>query len=272
VSRFPPFAARQLHPQDRAAAIALAAAGGVHGLYVHNALHGGEGEVLALHGLEQLLGIAWFGPRGNLILLQQLPLDPLEVATAVQRSAMPWRIALGPAPLVIALAALVAGQPLVHREQVYYAATPDEAPPALRSGSVRAPLRGDRERLMQATLQLNASDLRVDPARVDRRWLRNMVDGRIADGSSRVLGPVGQVVSKLDIGSTGPAGIMLEGVFTFPEARGQGLATTLVATVLAAASAPVVSLHVAADNLPARAAYERAGMTARTSCRLLLLS
>jgi predicted GNAT family acetyltransferase len=63
---------------------------------------------------------------------------------------------------------------------------------------------------------------------------------------------------------------MLEGVFTFAEHRGQGLATALVASCLAAAPGPVC-LHVGKHNRPARAAYQRAGMQVAGTCRLLLL-
>ena len=135
---------------------------------------------------------------------------------------------------------------------------------------VRAAQRGDRDRLVQATLLLNASDLNIDPARVDRRWLRDTIDERIADGTTRVLGPVGAPGCKLDIGSDGPGGAVIEGVFTFPEVRGQGLAAALVASCLAAATG-VVSLHVGQHNRPARSAYERSGMHEQGRCRLLLL-
>ena len=97
-----------------------------------------------------------------------------------------------------------------------------------------------------------------------------MIDERIADGSTRVLGPIGGLWCKLDYGSDGPAGAVLEGVFTFPDRRGRGLASQLVATCMHQATAPV-SLHVAEHNRPARASYARAGMQEVGSCRLLLL-
>ena len=110
-----------------------------------------------------------------------------------------------------------------------------------------------------------------DQARVDRRWLRDTIDERIAGGLTRALGPVGGLRSKLDFGSDGPGGLVLEGVFTFPEYRGAGLASRLVATCLHRAPA-TVCLHVGMHNAPARAAYERAGMTLAGRCRLLLLA
>ena len=159
---------------------------------------------------------------------------------------------------------------LVCREQVYYEGSRGTAARELVRAELRPAQRADRDRLLQATLLLNASDLKLDPARVDRRWLRDTIDERIAEGSTRVLGPVGGPWCKLDYGSDGPGGRVLEGVFTFPEFRGQGLAAALVASCLAETPGGVL-LHVGQHNAPARAAYARAGMTPVDTCRLLLL-
>ena len=117
---------------------------------------------------------------------------------------------------------------------------------------------------------LNASDLNIAPERVDRRWLYSTIDARTRDGSTQVLGPVGGLWTKLDFGSVGAAGDVLEGVFTFPEQRGRGLAAELVASCMARSDA-AVSLHVAEHNAAARRCYERAGMQVAGRCRLLLL-
>ncbi|MFY9343505.1 MAG: GNAT family N-acetyltransferase, partial [Planctomycetota bacterium] len=153
---------------------------------------------------------------------------------------------------------------------VYYsgsaATAAGERPPA----GMRKAERADRDRLVAATLALNQADLNLDPARVDRRWLRDTIDERIANGTTRVLGPLGGPICKLDVGSDGPGGQVVEGVFTFPEHRGQGLAQALLASVLAAARGEVC-LHVGKHNVPARRAYERAGMREVGGCRLLLM-
>ena len=259
---------------DDAVALALAKAAGVHGIYVLNALarDDGVGFLLALHGED--VGLCWFGSRGNLVILGAESLSPADVeavADAVQISLHPWRIAMGPTAIVNALRERVAGKPLLLRDQVYYVGTAKIATQALVDDSVRTAGREDRDRLLQATLQLNSSDLNIDEARVDRRWLRDTIDERIASGSTRALGPVGGLRCKLDFGSDGPGGLVLEGVFTFPEHRGAGLASRLVATCLHRAPA-TVCLHVGMHNAPARAAYERAGLTLAGRCRLLLLA
>ncbi len=261
-----------LHDDERA--LALAAAAGAHGVYVRNALaeREGEGFLLSIDG-RAAAALAWCGPRGNLVVLASAGLDGAladRIAAEVLARKRPWRIAMGPEHVVAALRERLPVVPLVHREQVYYAGTAATAAATARRDEVRRAQRADRDRLMQATLALNASDLNVDPARVDRRWLRDTIDERIAQGTTWVIGPPGGPRCKLDIGSDGPGGAVIEGVFTFPDVRGQGLATALVATCLAAASGSM-SLHVGKHNRPARSAYAAAGMVEAGSCRLLLL-
>jgi predicted GNAT family acetyltransferase len=271
VSRFPPFQSRPLGSGDASEVLQLVRAQGAHGVYVGNAIAAHEGEVQALWGRDRLLGCLWFGPRGNLILLEQEPLDPELVADAVHLSRWPWRIALGPkAPLAV-LAQRTVARPLVLRDQVYHACNSAEVARSLVDPQARRAQRADRDRLMAATLELNRVDLNVDPRRVDRRWLRDMVDSRIGDGTTLVHGEPGEVVCKLDLGSRGPFGTMIEGVFTFADQRGRGFATGLVATAAAEANG-FVCLHVAADNEPARRSYERAGLREVARCRLLLLA
>ncbi|MFT4513592.1 MAG: GNAT superfamily N-acetyltransferase [Planctomycetota bacterium] len=251
----------------------LAVAAGLHGVYVQNALAEGlhDGLVFILDGIE--CGMAWFGPRGNLVLLTDERLHGLDqqIAEHIRASRWAWRIILGPQDVVDTLATGLARPPLAHRDQIYYVGGSEDAKRALVRDDMRAPVGEDRERLARATLALNASDLNIAPARVDRRWLYRMIDERIEDGSTRVLGPIGGLWSKLDYGTDGPGGAVLEGVFTFPDRRGRGLGAELVATCMAEAIMPL-SLHVADHNRSARSAYERAGMREAGSCRLLLQS
>lgn len=260
---------------DDPAALHLVQDAGVHGVYVHNALDAGDGDGFVLGNDAGDVGLAWFGPRGNLVVIAaEAPLRSAPVAMAFAEAILtygrPWRLAMGPTPVVDVLRERAPVVPLVCRDQIYYRGDAGSAATELFRGDVRPAQRADRDRLLQATLLLNASDLNIDPARVDRRWLRDTIDERIADGSTRVIGPPGGIACKLEIGSDGPAGGVLEGVFTFPEQRGQHFASRLVASCLAEAKAPM-SLHVGQHNRPARAAYERAGMHEAGRCRLLLL-
>jgi GNAT superfamily N-acetyltransferase len=258
---------------DDDGAQALAAAAGAHGVYVRNAFAAGEGDgfVIARGGDDSAL--VWIGPRGNLVVVtageRLVELAP-RIADEIARRQRPWRIAMGPPAIVDHLRERLPLTPLACRDQVYYVGERASAVAARVRDDVRVPQRADRDRLVQATLAQNASDLNVDPARVDRRWLRDTIDERIANGTTRVIGPLGGVRCKLDFGSAGPGGTVIEGVFTFPDARGLGFAAGLVATCLAQAEG-AVCLHVGAHNRPARRAYEAAGMRETGSCRLLLL-
>lgn len=270
----PVFAARPLDPVDVPEARDLAVSLGAHGVYVANFLSEGAtvgegGDVLAFYGRDALLGLAFFGERGNLIVLEREPLSAAAVARAIGESGHSWRIVLGSAVVVDELAR---GQtPLVHRCQKYYGLR--SVPPSVeREGSVRLADRRDLPMLTTAALDLNLSDLHVDPADVHRGWLKEALRRRIRKAHTWVLGAVGDAVCKLDLGSAGPAGLMLEGVYTIPQARGRGHAARLVTTVAATVGSdfPLVCLHVAGDNAPAQRAYLRAGMQEIGECSLLL--
>jgi GNAT superfamily N-acetyltransferase len=264
---------RDLAPDDPEAA-ALVGAAGAHGVYVHNALAAGEGTAfVALRG-GHAAGLCWAGPRGNLIVVAaaaEAEALAVRLVDELVRRNWPWRIAMGPEAVLARLRDRLARPPLCYRDQVYYRGVAATAARDADLADVRPAQRADRDRLAQATLALNHADLNVDPARVDRRWLRDSVDERIAAGDTLVLGPPGAFWCKLDHGSHGPAGVVIEGVFTFPEHRGQGFATKLVAASLAQREQPSI-LHVGRHNLPARAAYEAAGMVEAGACKLLLTS
>lgn len=273
----PPFAARPLDPFDYAEARDLVARIGVHGVYVGNYLARAStptdgGELLGFYGADRLLGLAFFGDRGNLIEIEEEPLDPDRVAGAIRDSGWAWRIVLAPASVVAALTAMERREPLVRRRQLYYGVEPEAVPADRVRVDVRPAIRKDHARLLQAALDLNEVDLHVDPRRVHKQWLRESIRRRVRGGQTYVIGEPGALQCKLDVGSHGPCGLMVEGVYTFPEARSSGLATGLVASVAFSARGlqPLVSLHVAADNAPARRAYERAGMQVMAECELML--
>jgi len=72
----------------------------------------------------------------------------------------------------------------------------------------------------------------------------------------------GKVIFKAEIGAVTPQACQIQGVWVRPEYRGQGLAAPGMAAIVVEAArsiAPVVSLYVNDYNLPARAAYRRAG-------------
>jgi predicted GNAT family acetyltransferase len=90
-------------------------------------------------------------------------------------------------------------------------------------------------------------------ARVNQLIGRGWSFSRIEDG---------RVLFKAEVACATPNACQIQGVYVDPEMRGQGLAaagmTTVVETCLREI-APAVSLYVNAHNVPARAAYRRAG-------------
>ena len=274
------FAARPLDVVDVPAALDLSLDAGAHGVYVHNVLVAhqdlGKGvEVIGFFCAEGLVGLAYFGPRGNLLVLLRAQLDPGQVARAIVDALWHWRIVLASSPVVDQLVRISGLEPLVNREQIYYRMTREELDVlALPEGTsdVRRAEKRDLECLMDATLHLNESDLRVDRWLVDKTWLRRNTKTRIREGTTYVLGPVGNPIAKLDIGSKGPAGVVIEGVYTWRRVRGQGLASVLISAVAAEVliDCPQVCLHVAASNRAARRAYHKSGMSPQGSCQLML--
>ena len=276
MSGFPPFAARPLDPVDLPEAREVAAAAGAHGVYVRNALdapadRGGD-EILGLYGAERLVGLLFFGARGNLIVIELVPLHAGAVARAIADASALWRVVLGPEPVVRALAERESVAPLVERAQVYYGVESGGVPTERCRADVRPAERRDVRALIAAALDLNRTDLNVHAWRVNRSWLRASIKRRIRQGRTLVIGEPGEPVAKVDVGSRGGAGAVFEGVYTHPSARGCGLATGIVATAACEflGETPLVCLHVAEQNSTARRCYERAGMTRRGTCQILL--
>jgi hypothetical protein len=84
---------------------------------------------------------------------------------------------------------------------------------------------------------------------VGRGWSFSRIDGD-------------RVVFKAEVACATPSACQIQGVYVDPALRGQGLATSGMATVVETCLqevAPAVSLYVNAHNHAARAAYERAG-------------
>ncbi len=262
----------RLRRPDQGAAAELARQAGVTGIYVANALLAGDDGTADLRALRAPGGairtLCWVGRRGNLVVLGELPDDPALLAAELLGLDSAWRIALAPRVLVDAICLRDFRPPLVCRTQVFHAARAG----ADASDEVRPAVREDLAALCEAAIELNEYDLRVPRARVHLGWLQKTVRRRLRDGRTFVIGPRGAPQCKLDVGSRGPAGAVIEGVFTFPASRGLGLATRLCRTVVTQllTTHPVVCLHVDVDNARARAVYEAAGMHAECECGIIL--
>lgn len=260
----------------------LASRCGLHAVYVRNAIErrSPEGETVAVLDEQGDLRLAfWFGKRGNLVVLgdpaDSRPMPEPATIRHIAASHAPWRIALGPESVLEEIAVVEKRSPLVHRPQIYYGVTADRRDDCLAVADetvVRPAQVKDARVLVQMAIELNEADLNVPAWRVDKVWLRDSVRRRIRDRRTWVVGPPGKPRSKVDLGSDGSAGAVIEGVYTMPEDRGQGLARRVVASVSARLleERELVCLHVDVENESARRCYEQAGMRAEETCRLLL--
>lgn len=119
--------------------------------------------------------------------------------------------------------------------------------------------------LLPASVAMFTEEVGVSPLGFDGgASYRARVAELIALGRSFARIDDGEVVFKAEIGSVTPHACQVQGVWVRPDRRGRGLAAAGMAAVVEEALrtvAPVVSLYVNDFNLPARAAYRRAGFT-----------
>lgn len=130
---------------------------------------------------------------------------------------------------------------------------------------VRAVRPGELEVVLPSAIAMFTEEVGVSPIGPDGgvAYRARMAD-LIASGRSMArIEPGGKVLFKAEIGAVTPSACQVQGVWVPPEARGRGHASRGMAAVVQAAlrMAPVVSLYVNDYNLPARAAYRRAGFT-----------
>ncbi|GAB3122039.1 GNAT family N-acetyltransferase [Streptomyces calidiresistens] len=129
---------------------------------------------------------------------------------------------------------------------------------------VRPVLRNEMDLVLPAAVAMFTEEVGVSPLAAADGGLA--YQARLADTIGRghcfVRVEDGRVVFKAEIGAVTPAVCQLQGVWTAPDRRGRGLATSGLATVVRYAlahTAPVVSLYVNDFNAPALAVYRRLG-------------
>jgi predicted GNAT family acetyltransferase len=148
-----------------------------------------------------------------------------------------------------------------------------DGPPVIAADpEVRRTTRDDMAELYPACVAMYTEEVGVSPeaggggplyrARVRQLVNRGWSFARFDDA--------GRVLFKAEVASVTPYAAQVQGVWVAPHMRGQGLAASgmaRVAEIVLAEIAPTVSLYVNEWNVPARAAYARAGFveTARFS-------
>ena len=199
----------------------------------------------------------------NLAVSDLSPAAREALAPQVERQHKGVSIAVSPAP---ELAALVRGlarrvDPLLHRVQSLYAVDRERFTPGPEAGLEPAASH-DVPRLVEATIGLAVEDLGIPRWRMARIRVERSVRRRLERGRTFVLRRGDKVVFKLDVAVRIPEGVLIEGIYTFPEMRNQGIAAGGVRDFLALAleARPRVNLHVDRENPAARRCYERAGM------------
>jgi ribosomal protein S18 acetylase RimI-like enzyme len=135
--------------------------------------------------------------------------------------------------------------------------------------------RGDLDVLVDFACRLHVEDQMGPPiARSARGNVRARLEETVAGGGTWVIEDGGVPLGKADLSlRSRRRGAQIAGVYVAAEARGRGVATGLIASLvrmLLRAGLPGVSLHVRADNVPAIAAYARAGLTDRGAWLLAL--
>ncbi|MDT0269294.1 GNAT family N-acetyltransferase [Streptomyces sp. DSM 44915] len=131
---------------------------------------------------------------------------------------------------------------------------------------VRRMRRDEMELVLPAAVDMFTEEVGISPLDADDGGLT--YQARVAEivGAGRCFARVedGRVVFKAEIGAVTPQTCQLQGVWTAPDRRGEGLATRGLATVLRHAigeTAPLVSLYANDFNTPALAVYRRLGFT-----------
>ena len=137
------------------------------------------------------------------------------------------------------------------------------SPTVPRDPLVRRTTKDEVEALYPACVAMYTEEVGISPELDGGRDLyRARVNQLVGRGWSFSRIEDGRVLFKAEVACATPSACQIQGVYVDPELRGQGLCTAGMATVVDTCLreiAPAVSLYVNAHNLPARAAYRRAG-------------
>jgi predicted GNAT family acetyltransferase len=139
----------------------------------------------------------------------------------------------------------------------------DRDPLVAPDPGVRSTVRADLESLYPACVAMYTEEVGVSPeAGGGADLYRTRVTQLISRGWSFARYDAGELVFKAEVACATPDAAQIQGVWVAPHRRGQGLAVSGMAAVVALVReriSPAVSLYVNEWNLPARRAYERVG-------------
>ena len=169
-------------------------------------------------------------------------------------------------------AAMVAqGQVRVRYDQRLYVATEASRGPAAKG--LRLARDGDLFEVARFSSRMMLEDLGFDPAARNAKAHLLSVRNRIREGRTWVVEREGQLVFKIDLGSSCSQGALVGGTYVVPELRGQGLCSSAMRGVIRhlLLEHPCVTLHLNEANAPAVGCYEAAGFRKDAALRLMVV-
>lgn len=191
--------------------------------------------------------------------------DLTALAQEMRPTARRIQLLVGPRDQVAALQELLSPQlrhpRLVRAEQPHYAVDSS----GLRGSDQVAPIRkatlADFEQVVAAGAAMHLEEVGFDPLESDPVGFRQRVLTLIRRGWVRIWTAEGQLVFKAECAAVTPEAVQIQGVWTRPDRRGQGLATAGMATVCRQLleETQSVTLFVNDFNLGAIRVYERVG-------------
>ncbi len=220
-------------------------------------------------------GFAFIGDGQNLVLAgdgRPFLRDLAAFAAANERA---WQLALGPwsetTDFLDAYHRITTRRPRLDRPQTYMVQTADRLPP-LSEPALRLATPADLDILSGASARMSAEDFDLDLYLIDREKVRAGLAAKVAKGRSFVLLEDREVVFKADLSLLCERGGQIEGVYTAEDRRGEGVATRCMTEIgrRLLDTVPMLTLHVAADNLPAWKAYEKSGYHRKAELRLAI--
>ena len=144
--------------------------------------------------------------------------------------------------------------------------------------TVRPALPGDIDLVFPAAVSMFSEEVGYDPTIYGSSY-RRRAESLIKDGLTYVkMGPDPRggerVIFKADVGALAGGVAQIQGVWTAPDVRGQGIGTAAIAAVVEQVRqthAPVVSLYVNDYNIPAVLMYQHVGFRAVGEWATILL-
>ncbi|HEY6379652.1 MAG TPA: GNAT family N-acetyltransferase [Candidatus Dormibacteraeota bacterium] len=254
---------RRLDPGDAAAAAALLDVDVVRNAFLRSELR-----------LGALRSGVWWGIETG---------GSLRSVLACGALAVPWLGAMDDAPMLARVVdrqrqpQLMTG-PREHVLAIHRAQRPAPRPREVRDpqpllvvqrGALRrAPASGlrrgtlaDLDRLTAASAAMHREEMGVDPLAVDPTGWRQRMATLIERGWSYVLEEGGQVIFKAELSAWTPEASLVQGVYTIPQRRGQGVGTAAMAALceVLLSEAPLCTLYVNHFNTAARRLYVTLG-------------